>query len=116
MTGKIFRYSFLLGVLVLLICGGLFFALQYRQNLDETAQLVQDEMVFLAEGVENGGVDYLKNLSTERELTWINAEGTVRYDNHYANLPDQSDLPEVRDALASGSGSASRIASMPTPS
>lgn len=110
MTGKIFRYSFLLGVLVLLICGGLFFALQYRQNLDETAQLVQDEMVFLAEGVENGGVDYLKNLSTERELTWINAEGTVRYDNHYANLPDQSDLPEVRDALASGSGSASRKA------
>ncbi len=67
-------------------------------------------MVFLAEGVENGGVDYLKNLSTERELTWINAEGTVRYDNHYANLPDQSDLPEVRDALASGSGSASRKA------
>ncbi len=110
MTGKIFRYSFLLGVLVLLICGGLFFALQYRQNLDETAQLVQDEMVFLAEGVENGGVDYLKNLSTERELTWINAEGTVRYDNHFANLPDQSDLPEVRDALASGSGSASRKA------
>jgi two-component system phosphate regulon sensor histidine kinase PhoR len=110
MTGKIFRYSFLLGVLVLLICGGLFFALQYRQNLDETAQLVQDEMVFLAEGVENGGVDYLKNLSTERELTWINAEGTVRYDNHYANLPDQSDLPEVRDALASGSGSDSRKA------
>ena len=48
MTGKIFRYSFLLGVLVLLICGGLFFALQYRQNLDETAQLVQDEILIKA--------------------------------------------------------------------
>ena len=110
MTGKIFRYSFLLGMLVLVICVGLFFALQYRQNLDETAQLAQEEMIFLAEGVEEGGLDYLKSLSTAGGLTWIDADGSVRFDNLSAAPSDQSGLPEVRDALVSGSGHATRKA------
>ena len=110
MTGKIFRYSFLLGMLVLVICVGLFFALQYRQNLDETAQLAQEEMIFLAEGVEEGGLEYLKSLSTAGGLTWIGADGQVRYDNLSAAPSDQSGLPEVRDALVSGSGHATRKA------
>ena len=110
MTGKIFRYSFLLGMLVLVICVGLFFALQYRQNLDETAQLAQEEMIFLAEGVEEGGLNYLKSLSTTGGLTWIGADGQVRYDNLSAAPSDQSGLPEVRDALVSGSGHATRKA------
>ncbi len=34
MTKKIFSYCFLVGALALLLCAGVFFGLQYRQNLD----------------------------------------------------------------------------------
>ena len=109
MTGKIFRYSFLCGILALVLCTGLFFGLQYRQNLDEAAQTLQQDTAYVAQGLNIGGVHYLEQLPPETRVTWMDAEGNVLYDSQNENLPNQGELAEVRAALAQGSGSAKRI-------
>ena len=109
MTGKIFRYSFLCGILALVLCTGLFFGLQYRQNLDEAAQTLRQETAYVAQGLNIGGARYLEQLPPEKRVTWMDAEGNVLYDSQNENLPNQGELAEVRAALAQGSGSAKRI-------
>ncbi len=108
MTGKIFRYSFLCGVLALVLCTGLFFGLQYRQNLDEAAQTLQQETAYVAQGLRIGGARYLEQLPPEKRVTWMDAEGNVLFDSQRQNLPNQAQLAEVRDAMAKGCGSATR--------
>ncbi len=108
MTGKIFRYSFLCGILALVLCTALFFGLQYRQNLDEAAQTLKQETLYVAEGLQICGEDYLRQLSPEKQVTWIDAEGGVLYDTQQRELPNQRELAEVSAALAEGSGSAIR--------
>ena len=48
MRKKIFTDAFLLGISILLICAGLFFALQYKQTMDETYDALKGEAVYAA--------------------------------------------------------------------
>ena len=43
MTKKVFSYAFLLGAVVLLISGGIFFGLQYRQTMDDAYETLRGE-------------------------------------------------------------------------
>ena len=108
MTGKIFRYSFLCGVLALLLCTALFFGLQYRQNLDESVQTLQQETAYVAQGLRIGGRGYLTQLPPEKRVTWMDASGEVLYDSQQQNLPNQRELAEVSAAMAGGTGFATR--------
>ena len=108
MTKKIFSFSFLVGVLALLLCTGLFFGLQFRQNLDEAGLTLEQETHYVAQGIEQNGETYLDNLVSDKHITWMDPDGSVRYDTHSAELPNQSDLTEVQEAEESGSGRAMR--------
>ena len=108
MTGKIFRYSFVLGVLVLLICSGLFFALQYRQNLDDTERYAAEEAAYIASGVSVGDEAFLKELSSQKDIVWLSQNGTVLYPKQRADLSSEFSRPEVQAANKSGVGSATR--------
>lgn len=108
MTGKIFRYAFLVGVLALLLCAMLYFGLQYRQTLDETYDALRQEAVYAARGISLEGRRYLEGLPVEKRITWIDAEGNVLYDSLGRELPNQAGLPEVEEARAQGAGQATR--------
>ncbi len=108
MTGKIFRYSFLVGALALLLCAALFFGLQYSQNLNEAAETLRQETAYVAQGIALGGEAYLHGLPSDKRVTWMDPNGDVRYDSRRSSLPNQRELAEVRDAIASGSGQAIR--------
>lgn len=108
MTQKIFRNAFLLGAIVLLVCGALFFALQYRSTVDENYQALEGEAKYASAGLELGGADYLKGLENINRITWIDRDGSVLYDSEHPDLPNQGDYPEVRAALESGVGKGSR--------
>ena len=108
MTGKIFRYSFFCGILALVLCTALFFGLQYRQNLDEAVETLQQETAYVAQGLRVGGARYLEQLPPEKRVTWIDAAGAVLYDSQQERLPNQGELTEVRAALETGFGSATR--------
>lgn len=108
MTGKIFRYAFLVGVVALLLCAVLTFVLQYRQSLDEENATLSQETAYVAQGVSLGGERYLRGLRSDKRVTWMDPEGNALYDSRQQTLPNQREFAEVRDAIASGSGQAIR--------
>ena len=105
MTKKIFRASFILGVLVLLLCAALFFALQYRQVLDETYLALQQEAVYAGHGLALSGQRYLETLGEINRITWIAADGSVLYDSDFSlPIANQLHCSEVSEALTQGEG------------
>ena len=112
MTKKVFSYAFLLGAVVLLISGGIFFGLQYRQTMDDAYETLRGEASYVERGVKIGGIEYLKSLDSTNRITWIGADGSVLYDSEYPDLTaNQGDFKEVRQALETGSGSGTRRSS-----
>ena len=95
-----------MGLLALLLCTGLFFGLQYRQNLDEAWLTLKQETDYVAQGIEQVGENYMNGIRSDKRITWMDAAGNVLYDTHSAPLPNQSELSEVQEALKSGSGQA----------
>ena len=112
MTKKVFSYAFLLGAVVLLISGGIFFGLQYRQTIDDAYETLRGEASCVKSGVMIGGIEYLESLDTKNRITWIGSDGSVLYDSEYPDLTaNQGDYKEVRQALETGSGSGIRRSS-----
>ena len=105
MTWTIFRNTFLVGMLVLVLSGLVFFWAQYTQAEDDTYAALREEAVYAEKGLAKGGLDYLKSLDNVNRVTWIAADGEVLYDSEY-ELPiaNQGDLDEVRLALQDGHG------------
>lgn len=108
MTGKIFRYAFLVGAIALFFCSLLFFGLQYRQNMEEAYSSLKQETIYVSRGIALDGEAYLDALSSERRITWMDEAGNVLYDSQSTDLPNQSRFDEVREALNNGSGQATR--------
>ena len=108
MTKKVFLYSFLVGALALLLSTGLFFGLQYRQNLDEAGSSLQQETYYVAHGVEQSGRQYLNTLACDRRIFWVDAEGNILYAEPADNSQNPAEMPEIQDALKNGVGQASR--------
>ncbi|MER2235771.1 MAG: hypothetical protein ABS901_05425, partial [Candidatus Limivicinus sp.] len=105
MRRTIFRSTFLLGVLVLLLCATLFFALQYRQIMDETYLALKQEAVYAENGLRLNGQHYLETLGEINRITWITADGEVLYDSEFSlPIPNQLHCAEVAAAAASGEG------------
>ena len=108
MVKTIFRNTFLIGSAVLLLCAGLFFGLQYRRSLDEAYATLRQETCYVAQGIRQTGAAYLTDLESDKRVTWMDPAGNVLFDTHSPDLPNQSDLAEVRSALETGSGQATR--------
>ena len=105
MTKTIFRYTFLAGVSVLLLCALLFFGMQYTQTKDETYNALQQEAVYAEQGLLMNGIPYLETLGDVNRVTWINTDGEVLYDSMFPlPLANEKDCPEVADALKKGEG------------
>ena len=81
MTKKIFRNAFLVGLLVLILCGVLFFWMQYTQTEEETYAALQQEAVYAEQGLRIGGKPYLESLGHVNRITWIDQTGEVLYDS-----------------------------------
>ena len=105
MTGKIFRYVFIMGIIILALCSALFAGLQYSQMKDETYSALKQEAKYAAKGVIFSGKSYLEALDTESRITWIAENGEVIFDSEFgAGIANQSAYTEVVDALTEGEG------------
>ena len=105
MTGKIFRYVFIMGLLVLVLCSVLFVGLQYSQTKEETYSALKQEAIYAANGVMLTGDKYLETLDPQNRITWIAADGSVIFDSEYGSgIANQINYTEVIDAIKSGEG------------
>ena len=110
MTSKIFRNSFLVGVAVFFLSIALFMGVLYQYFGSQLLIQLESEAALAARGVEMGSMDYLDGLSSANRITWIDAGGTVLFDNQAdpAQMENHADREEVRAALESVTGTASR--------
>ena len=111
MTQKIFRSTILVAAVVLLCSLGFILGCLYDYfDAVQTSQL-KDELSVAAIGTEQGGMAFLERLESNRSrLTWVAADGTVLYDTHAdaAQMENHADREEIREALSTGTGNASR--------
>ena len=114
MTKKIFQSILLVAGCVLLaslliIMGFLY---DYFGGVEENQ--MRDELSLAAAAVEDGGTDYLSQLTADRyRLTWIAADGSVLYDTKTdaESLENHASRAEVSQALAIGTGESTRYSS-----
>ena len=114
MTKKIFQSILLVAGCVLLaslliIMGFLY---DYFGGVEENQ--LRDELSLAAAAVEDGGTDYLSQLTADRcHLTWIAADGSVLYDTKTdaESLENHASRAEVSQALATGTGESTRYSS-----
>ncbi len=114
MTKKIFQSILLVAGCVLLaslliIMGFLY---DYFGGVEENQ--LRDELSLAAAAVEDGGTDYLSQLTADRcRLTWIAADGSVLYDTktNAESLENHASRAEDSQALAAGTGESTRYSS-----
>lgn len=109
MTGKIFRSTFLVGILTFLVCVGLFLGMLYQYFENRVYTELQSEANFVAHGVMAVGDDYFIGLDTSNRITRVAPDGAVIYDSvgDPAAMENHGDREEIKEALAGGEGKAS---------
>lgn len=112
MTKRIFRAIFLVALAVLLAALVLIMGVLYTYFTGVQTEQLRMETALVAHAVVNEGLSYFDDLenNTDCRITWIAADGTVLYDNRTdrGTMENHLEREEVKDALASGSGTSFR--------
>ncbi len=112
MTKKIFKNVFLSCLAVLVSTIIIVFGVTYSFYGDELIKELHSELNTVSVGVEQNGVDYLNSLDLEHDkrITWVNKDGTVKYDTDASENKMENHLnrQEIKDALLNGKGEAVR--------
>ena len=114
MTSKIFRSTVVVAVVVLLCSLGIVLGVLYNHFTDVQVQQLKDELSLAVTGTEQYGNAFLENVEADRfRVTWIAKDGTVLFDTQADQtiMENHADREEIREAMATGSGSAVRNSS-----
>ena len=114
MTKKIFQSILLVAGCVLLASLLIIMGFLYDYFGGVEKNQLRDELGLAAAAVEDGGTDYLSQLTADRyRLTWIAADGSVLYDTRTdaESLENHASRAEVSQALATGIGESTRYSS-----
>lgn len=80
----------------------------YDYHGKEIMEELHSEINSISVGVEQGGIKYLKSLSKSKNtrITWINKDGSVKYDTDVANTSMENHInrKEIEDAINNGTG------------
>ena len=114
MTKKIFKSVLLVAVVMVLFCCTFILGILYRHFTTIEEEQLESQLGFVVTGVQNQGEDYLKSLTEKKyRITWVEADGTVKYDNKTdaSKMENHANREEVKDALKFGRGECSRYSS-----
>ncbi|MBR6595896.1 MAG: PAS domain-containing protein [Oscillospiraceae bacterium] len=114
MTSKIFRSTVFVAVVVLLCSLGIVIGVLYNHFTGVQVQQLKDELSLAVTGTEQYGNTFLENVEADRfRVTWIDTDGTVLFDTQVdqTTMENHADREEIREAFATGSGSAVRNSS-----
>ena len=114
MKAKIQRSMLLVLFVTILIFYGLLTLVMYQKNLTLLKEEVNQEARYIRTAVDISGPAYLKEMDgvdIKPRVTRISTEGKVLYDsgNDAETLENHSKRPEVKEALASGTGEDVRV-------
>ena len=111
MTSRIFRS--IVTVAAVILCVSLLFIMGvlYGYACDVQTMQLKDELSIAVAGTEKAGLSFLEDLDAKNyRLTWIQPDGTVKFDTHAESGQMENHLQreEIQQALGYGSGSAVR--------
>ena len=111
MTKKIFKSIMFVCALVLAVGLAAVMGILYRNFDGQMRKELSKEAAYLAYGVEQQGVDYLKNIKDKSaRITYIDQDGIVLFDNEadVSEMKNHSDRTEFQKAEKYGAGESSR--------
>ena len=111
MTKKIFKSIMFVCALVLAVGLAAVMGILYSNFDGQMRKELSKEAAYLEYGVENQGVDYLKNIKDKSaRITYIDQDGTVLFDNEadVSEMKNHSDRTEFQKAEKYGAGESSR--------
>ena len=111
MTKKIFKSIMFVCALVLTVGLAAVMGILYRNFDGQMRKERSQEAAYLAYGVEQQGLDYLKNIKDKSaRITYIDQDGTVLFDNEadVSEMKNHSDRTEFQKAEKYGAGESSR--------
>ena len=111
MTKKIFKSTMFVCALVLAVGLPAVMGILYSNFDGQMRKELSKEAAYLTYGVEQQGVDYLKNIKDKSaRITYIDQDGTVLFDNEadVSEMKNHSDRTEFQKAEKYGAGESSR--------
>ena len=111
MTKKIFKSIMFVCALVLAVGLAAVMGILYSNFDGQMRKELSKEATYLAYGVEQQGVDYLKNIKDKSaRITYIDQDGTVLFDNEadISEMKNHSDRTEFQKAEKYSAGESSR--------
>ena len=111
MNKKIFNAIWIVAIVVFL--ASLIFIMSVSYNYFSGVQLKQlkTEAELASQGVSMSGLDYLNSLeATDYRITWIDADGTVLFDNavNVNEMENHLERDEIKEAISDGYGESVR--------
>lgn len=114
MTKKIFQSIIAIVISVLLLSLALITGVLYNHFETTMLDQLRTTAQFAEQGVEQEGMAYFDSLHAQNcRVTWIAADGTVKYDNRSnpKTMENHADRQEVREAMENDSGTSVRRSS-----
>lgn len=114
MTRKIFQSIIAVVISVLLLSLALITGVLYNHFETTMLDQLRTTAQFAEQGVEQEGMAYFDSLYAQNcRVTWIAADGTVKYDNRSnpKTMENHADRQEVREAMENDSGTSVRRSS-----
>ena len=114
MTRKIFQSMIAVVVSVLLLSLARITGVLYEHFESAMLDQMRTTASFVEQGVKEDGMKYLDEMSSSQcRITWIEADGTVKFDNRSdpSTMENHADRAEVKEALENESGTSIRRSS-----
>lgn len=112
MTKKIFRGSLLTSAVILAVSFAIVLTCLYNYFSALQEKQLRLELDLAIRGMETAGAVWLEGPAPQDlRITWVEADGTVRYDSQAPaeGLPNHRDRAEIRQALETGTGYSARF-------
>ena len=111
MTRKVFRYIAVVAVFVFLAALFLIMGVMYSYFTQLQTTQMKEHAALISRGIDLNGEAYFDDLAPEEyRITWMDADGTVKYDNQVSadKMDNHLEREEIREAMKTGEGESSR--------
>ena len=111
MKKRIFSAIFLVAVAIIIAITAITTINFYQYTKSSITKQLQNESTLVMRGVEDEGTAYFDGVTfSDCRVTWINSDGTVKYDSEVnaGEMENHLEREEVKEALEEGYGEATR--------
>lgn len=110
MINRIFRTTFAIAMVILIVALLLFVGILYGYFNDNVFTELEAEAGYIARGIELSGIGYFDDFTTPNRVTYIDRDGDVVYDSsaNPVDMENHASRDEIMQALETGESTSAR--------